>query len=168
MFTYYYIVLFKIVMDPHLIDPTSWVGCCSFENDSKFSEPRVRELLCTCARCILMNLRSKTRQRATLLLHTWIYPCRSHFHITYFPFLRSNIPSLPAYDVFISQPIRYALSCSSYGYLIPRATLLSNKILEQKYVKERLKSSFKKFYGRYGDFIKWYDATLSPILSDII
>ena len=28
-------------------------------------------------RCILLNLRSKTRRRATPLLPTWIYPCRS-------------------------------------------------------------------------------------------
>ena len=32
----------------------------------------------------------------------------------YFPFLSSNIPSSPAYGVFISQPIRYAWACSSY------------------------------------------------------
>ena len=37
-----------------------------------------------------------------------------NFHITNFPFLRSNIPSSPAYDVFISQFIRYTRGCSSY------------------------------------------------------
>ena len=36
------------------------------------------------------------------------------FHITNFPFLRSNIPSSPAYGVYISQLIRYARDCSSY------------------------------------------------------
>ena len=72
-------------------------------------------------------------------LHTSIYDkCDDFiFHITNFPFLSSNIPTSPAYGVFISQLIRYALSCSSYGCFILRATRLSNKLLEQGYVKER-------------------------------
>ena len=36
------------------------------------------------------------------------------FHITNFPFLSSNIPSSPAYGVYIAQLIRYARACSSY------------------------------------------------------
>ena len=73
-----------------------------------------------------------TQRRATLLLPTWIYSCQLvgtvnvalpfttsvtiliYFHITNFPFLSSNIPSSPAYDVFISQLIQYARTCSSY------------------------------------------------------
>ena len=82
------------------------------------------------------------------------------FHITNFPFLSSNIPTSPAYGVFISQLIRYARACSSYGCFILRATLLSNKLLEQGYVKERLKSSLRKLYGRYGDLIKQYEVSL--------
>ena len=37
-------------------------------------------------------------------LHTSIYDKRDdfNFHITYFPFLSSNIPTSPAYGVFIS------------------------------------------------------------------
>ena len=89
----------------------------------------------TLARCIPLNSRSKTRQRATLLRLTWMYFCRSggggqlhisiydkrddfNFHITNFLFLSSNIPTSPAFGVFISQLIRYARACSSYGCLI--------------------------------------------------
>ena len=79
----------------------------------------------------------------------------------------SNIPISPAYSVFISQLIRYARACSSYGCFILRATQLSNKLLEQGYVKERLKSSLRKFYGRYGDLIKQYEVSLSQMLNDI-
>ena len=70
-------------------------------------------------------------------LHTSIYDKRDdfNFHITNFPFLSSNIPTSPTYGVFISQPIRYARACSSYGCFILRATRLSNKLLEQGYVK---------------------------------
>ena len=103
-------------------------------------------------------------------LHTSIYDKRDdfNFHITHFPFLSSNIPTSPAYGVFISQLIRYALACSSYGCFILKATRLSNKLLEQGYVKERLKSSLRKFYGRYGDLIKQYEISLSQMLNDIL
>ena len=83
-------------------------------------------------------------------------------------FLRSNIPSSPAYGVFISQLIRYARACSSYECFILRAMRLSNKLLGQGYVKERLKSSLRKFYGRYGDVTKQYEVPLSRMLHDIL
>ena len=67
-------------------------------------------------------------------LHTSIYDKRDdfNFHITNFPFLSSNIPTSPAYGVFISQLIPYARACSSYGCFILRATRLSNKLLERQ------------------------------------
>ena len=103
-------------------------------------------------------------------LHTSPYDKRDefNFHITNFPFLSSNIPSSPAYGVFISQLIRYARDCSSYECFILRAVRLSTKLLEQGYVKERLRSSLGKFYGRYGDLIKQYEAPLSRMLQDIL
>ena len=45
---------------------------------------------------------------------------------------------------------------------------LSNKLLGQGYVKERLKSSLRKFYGRYGDLTKQYEVPLSRMLRDIL
>ena len=100
-------------------------------------------------------------------LHTSIYDNRDdlNLQITNFPFLSSNIPTS---SVFILQPIRYARACSSYECFILRATRLSNKLLEQGYVKERLKSSLRKFYGRYGDLIKQYDVSLSQMVNDIL
>ena len=91
-----------------------------------------------------------------------------NFHITNFPFLSSNIPSSPAYGVFISQLIRYARASSYYECFILRAVRLSNKLLGQGYAKERLRSSLRKFYGRYGDLIKQYDVPLSRMLHDIL
>ena len=100
-------------------------------------------------------------------LRTSLYDKRDdfNFHITNFPFLSSNIPSSPAYGVFISQLIRYARACSSYECFILRATRLSSK---QGYVMERLKLSLRKFYGRYGDLIKHYEVSLSQMLHDIL
>ena len=98
-------------------------------------------------------------------LHTSIYDKRDdfNFHITNFPFLSSNIPSSPAYGVFSSQLIRYALACSSYECFILRA-----RILKQEYLVKRLKSSFRKFYGRYLDLIKQYEVSPSRVLNDIL
>ena len=48
------------------------------------------------------------------------------------------------------QLIRYARDSPSYECFILRAVRLSNKLLGQGYVKERLRSSLRKFYGRYG------------------
>ena len=84
-----------------------------------------------------------------------------------FPFLSSNIPSSPAYGVFISQLIRYARASSSYDCFILRARQLSSKLLKQGYLMERLKS-FRKFYGRYGDLIQQYEVSLSRMLNDIL
>ena len=130
-----------------------------------------------------MSLRSKTQQRATLLLPTWIYSCQSvgmvnftlpfttsvtiSISILHFLFLSSNISSSPAYGVFISQLIRYAKACSSLCFIL-RAVRLSNKLPGQGYVKERLKSSPRKFYGRDGDLTKQYEVPLSRMLQDIL
>ena len=103
-------------------------------------------------------------------LRTSLYDKRDDFNfdITNFPFLSSNIPSSPAYGVFISQLIRYARACSSYECFILRAARLSSQLLGQGYIMERLKSSLRKFYGRYGDLIKHYEVSLSKMLHDIL
>ena len=70
-----------------------------------------------------------------------------NFYITNFPFLRGNIPTSPAYGVFISQLTRYARACSSYECFILKATRLLKKFHEEgyTYVEKRLKSSLNKF-----------------------
>ena len=69
---------------------------------------------------------------------------------------------------FLSQLLRYARACSSYECFILRARWLSSKLLKQGYLAERLKSSFRKFYGRYGDLIQQYEVSLSRMLNDIL
>jgi hypothetical protein len=51
------------------------------------------------------------------------------FSIDYFSYLCSNIPSSPAYVVYISQRIRYARACSSYDQFLNRGRLLTNKLM---------------------------------------
>ena len=103
-------------------------------------------------------------------LHTSIYDKRDdyNFHITNWTFPSSNIPSSPAYGVFISQFIRYTRACSMYECFILRAMRLSSKLLKQGYLVERLKSSFRNFDGRYGDLIQQYEVSFSRMLNDIL
>ena len=103
-------------------------------------------------------------------LHTSIYDKHDDFNfpITDCPFLGSNIPALISVGVFISQFIQYARACSLYGCFILRATRFSYMRLEQGFVKKRLKSSLKKFYGWYGDIIKEYEVPLSWMPNDIL
>ena len=103
-------------------------------------------------------------------LRTSLYDKRDdfNFHITHFPFLSSNISSLSAYGVFISQHIRYVRARSWYSCFILRAALLSSKLFGLGYARERLKWFLKKFNGRYGDLIKHYEVSLSKILHNIL
>ena len=118
--------------------------------------------------CFLPESTSVDREgRSTSHFHLW-QTWRFQFPHHKFSFLNSNIPTSPVDGVFISQLIRYARACSSYGCFILRATRLSNKLLEQGYVKERLKWSLRKFYGRYEDLIKQYEVSLSQMLNDIL
>ena len=59
-------------------------------------------------------------------------------------------------------------ACSSYRRFILRVTRLSNKLLEQGYVKERLKTSLRNCYDRYGDFFKQYEVPVLWMLNDIL
>ena len=103
-------------------------------------------------------------------LHTPIYDKRDdfNFHITNFPFLSSNIPSSPAYGVFISQLIRSARACSSYECFILRASRLSSKLLKQGYLAERLKSSFRKFMVDTGILFSYMKYPSQECLNDIL
>ena len=73
-------------------------------------------------------------------LKSKIYDKRDDFDfpIVNFPFLGSNIPSSPAYGVYISQLIRYCRACSVYGDIVNRAKLLSEKLLSKGYVQPLL------------------------------
>ena len=115
----------------HNVSLRSFVECTS----TTYCQSIIQVLRIIWVRCIPLILRSKTLLRATststfyldLLLsigkdgqiRTSLYDKRDdfNFHITNFPFLNSNIPSPPAYGVFISQLIRYARYCSSLNVL---------------------------------------------------
>jgi hypothetical protein len=103
-------------------------------------------------------------------LTTKIYDKRDDFNfpIVNFPYLSSNIPTSPAYGVFVSQLIRYARACSRYTDFLNRSMLLANKLLTQGYLLPKLISTLKKFYGRHHDLINKYDVHVSKLCLDIL
>ena len=70
-------------------------------------------------------------------LTTRLYDKRDDFNfpIVNFPFLSSNIPSAPAYGVYVSQLIHYARTCSNYQDFMEREKVLTTKLLSQGYQK---------------------------------
>ena len=67
----------------------------------------------------------------------------------------------------LSLYVRYARARSLYECFILRARRLFSKLLKQGYLVERLKSSFRKFYGRYGDLIQQYDVSFSRMFNEM-
>jgi hypothetical protein len=100
---------------------------------------------------------------------TPIYDKRDDFDfaIVNFPFLCSKVQLSPAYGVYVSQLIRYARACSAYEDFSERLRLLTNTLMLQGYNKSRLKSSFRKFYGRYNDLVCDNKSSLAHMLDDL-
>jgi hypothetical protein len=70
---------------------------------------------------------------------------------------RTYIPASPAYDVYISQLIRYARAFSKYDQFFVRGSLLTNKLMSEGFQLSRLQAAFRKFHGRYNDLISPYN-----------
>jgi hypothetical protein len=84
-----------------------------------------------------------------------------------FPLLCSGIPLSPAYGVCVSRLIRCARACSACEDFSKRGGLLANKLMLQGYNESRLGSSFRGFYGRYGDLVCGCKLPLTHVLDDL-
>ena len=82
---------------------------------------------------------------------TDLYDKRETFNFTIvnFPHMDSNIPSKPAYGVFISQLVRYLRVCGNYQQFNNRSTKLSSRLQKQGFDFAKLRNTFKKFLQRY-------------------
>jgi len=89
------------------------------------------------------------------------------FPIVNYPFLDSNIPSSPAYGVFMSQLIRYSRTCNSYQDFLLRFVLLTRKLLSQGFIETRLRSTLKQFVGRYHHLTLPYRVSVTTMANDI-
>jgi len=81
--------------------------------------------------------------------------------------MSSNIPAAPAYGVYISQLIRYSRACASYQDFIDRGLQLTRKLLSQGFLREKLQSSLRMFFGRHHDLVDRYEISISQITMDI-
>ena len=82
------------------------------------------------------------------------------FRIVNFPHMDSNIPTNPAYGVYISQLVRYARICTSKVDFMNRLRGLSLHLKQQVFVTNLLQKSFDKFFNRHGLIVVKYGATL--------
>jgi hypothetical protein len=100
-------------------------------------------------------------------LRTKLYDKRDDFNfpIVNFPFICSNIPAAPAYEVYISQMIRYSRACGSYQDFLGRGLLLTRKLLNQAFLLVKLKSSLRTFYGRHRDLFDHYGISVSLVVN---
>ena len=138
---------------------SSIVTCSTSHRDTSmtYCQSITQTFIIIWVKSIPLSLRSKTRRRATPLLPTWIYSCRSRVTVSCaLPFTTNVTISTSISQTFrswvaifhlrqpmvffMSQLIRYARACSSYECFILRAARLSSKLLGQGYVMERLKS----------------------------
>jgi hypothetical protein len=78
----------------------------------------------------------------------------------------SNIPSSPAYGVYISKLIRYASASSNYSDFLKRHLHLRNRLLDQGYEEIRFIRSLKKFIFRYQDIVEIYSVSAETIIND--
>ena len=119
-------------------------------------------------RCILLNLRSCTSERASLLLLTKMYYYELGGMVNFtLLFMTNDMISISTSQTFcsrvvisiftclwrfISQLTRYARDCASYECFIQRVIRLSSKQLNQGYLVERLKSSWGRFMVDTGSY----------------
>ena len=102
-------------------------------------------------------------------LSTKLYDKRDDFNfpIVNFPFLSSNIPASPAYGVYMSQLIRYSRACTSYVDFKTRTQILTSKLMRQGFIRQRLITVLKKFYGRCPELVGPYIVSVSKLIEDI-
>ena len=74
----------------------------------------------------------------------------------------------PCIGVYVSQLIRYSRACSNYQGFLKRALLLSHKLLQQGYIRSRLKLSLLKFYSRHHELVDQYGISVSKLVIDLL
>ena len=82
------------------------------------------------------------------------------FYIVNFPYLDSNIPSGPAYGVYMSQLVRIGRICKKYGDFKERHRRLTTRLLKQGYKYDRLCTLFKRFSHKYIDIFSKFGTTV--------
>ena len=86
-------------------------------------------------------------------IHTSVYDKRDDFGfpIINFSLLSGDDPRLPSHGVYISQLVRFAMSCTSVSDF--NSKNLSSKLLTRGYRYHKLRKTFGKFFRSYSDLL---------------
>ena len=78
--------------------------------------------------------------------NTTVYDKRDSFNfkIVNFPFMSSNIPSGPAYGIYISQLVTIGRICSTYEEFVKCNRLITTRLIRQGFLYVKLVKSLKK------------------------
>ena len=101
-------------------------------------------------------------RRHTDRLTTSVYDKRDNFnfYIVKYPHMDSNIPSKPAYGVYISQLVRISRICDSYVDFNQRHVELTSRLQKQGYKYDKLCQAFKKFTKRHNTIINKFGVSI--------
>ena len=100
---------------------------------------------------------------------TAVYDKRDDFNfkIGNFPYLSSNIPSRPAYGVYISQLVRIGIICSDYLDFSLRHFKLTERLVHQGYRYSDLCRSFYKFAKWHAQIMNKYSCSIRKHVEDV-
>ena len=95
-----------------------------------------------------------------------IYDKRGHFdfEIVNSPFLDGDVPRSPSYGVYISQLIRFARVCSNVDDFNNRNLFLTATLTRYKYMYNKIRKAFSKFYHRHPELNVKYNIGLKTLL----
>ena len=83
-----------------------------------------------------------------------------------FPFLCSNIPSGPAYGIYIFQLVRIGRICSDYSSFALRHRKLTERLVHQGFRYSSLCKAFDKFARRHGQILDKYGVGVRRHIDD--
>ena len=89
------------------------------------------------------------------------------FKIVNFPHLSSNIPSGPAYGVYISQLVCVGRICSDYHNFALRHYKLTKRLIHQGFRYSDLCRAFRKFAKRHVKILNKYHLSIRKYMDDI-
>ena len=87
-------------------------------------------------------------------------------NIVNFPHMDSNIPSKPAYGVYISQLIRIGRICDSYESFYTRHHKLTCRLVKQGFLYDKLVTTFKTFCSRYPEIFSKFKISIRKHVQD--
>ena len=113
--------------------------------------------------CIIYPLSQLPKGCLLLLI---LCTCGFNFHIVNFPYMDSNIPSKPAYGVYISQLVRIGRICDSYKSFFTRHHQLTSRLVKQGFLYNKLVTSFKGFCSRYPEIFSKFKVSIRKHVED--